>query len=635
MSALNRRLLGLGLVIGYVGLLGAIVTAHNAPATGYELSLYAATPVSVWIGLAIAAVVGLTVAFAGGVRDWYRSVALVLAGAAGLSLPAIPVVRGYRFYGAGDSLTHLGWARELAGGSLQATDLLYPGVHSIAVFVSSVAGVPLTRAMLYVVSIGFPLVFLLVVPLVVKLVVDSRWAVPVGLAAALLFVPINNISVHPTAHPASQAILFLPVPIFLALTYTFDRSPGGVATAARDPVDDGTDTADDAVTSRTVTDGGGSPIGITGVGVLLMLVSVAMVLIHPQQALNVALVFVAVTALQILYRRRNPTHRIAGNRWLGLQTGLIALALAIWIPRFERARGTISFTVGSLLGGDTEAGTVVAAKATSLTAIGGSVSELFFKLFLGGAVLSAITGFVLLATATGRLRDGWSDAGVRYLGIALVPLAAVFAVVFVSGSGDMYFRYHGFIMVFVTVLGAVGLVLAADRLTGVGPRGAAPVIVLVLLLALTPVAAMGYHSSPYMYQPSSHVTDSQLHGFAETFEHREESVPFTGLRGGPRRYVDYHYGTEYARTDLSFPGYEAGISDERFEAAQYDRVFNETRYLAVTQSAYERETVLYGGFRYNEAGFQRLETTADVNRVRSSDGLRLYLVQRDDEPAGG
>jgi len=625
MRRTNRRLLAVALVVGSGGLVAAVAAAHGAPARGYELSLYASTPTATWAGLAAAAVAGVIAAFAAPRSGRLRDAGLVLIGSAAVAVTAMPVLRGYRFYGAGDSLSHLGWAREIAAGSLSPTELLYPGIHTTTAVVAAVTGVPPSLAMQYVTSLLFPLVFLLSVPLIVRLATGARRAYAIGLAAAALFVPVNNVSVHPTAHPASQGILFASAGVLLALTYVFDPSASP---------DDAPSAVADTAGSTTIADGSGR-IGVSGVGVVLGVISAAVVLIHPQQALNLTLVFAAVAGLQLVYWRLDGDHSIASHRWLGPQTALIAALFLLWAPRFERVRGALTFTIGNLLGGDTSTGDVVAAKTGSLTAVGASVSTVFLKLFLAGAVLSVVAGAVLFAAASGRFRDEWTDASVRYLGAALVPMAAVFAVVFAAGAGDMYFRYQGFIMVFVTVLGAVGLALGVDRLDGLAARGAGRVAAVVLLLALAPVAAVGYHPSPYMYQPTPHVSDGQIGGYESAFDHRQAGVAFVGIRGGPRRFVDYRYGTERARTDLEFPGYRAGVPPSVFAAGNYSQRYDEPRYLAVTRLTYERETRLYGGLRYADAGFDRLGASPSVDRIRSSSEFRLYLLADDAEEPDG
>ncbi|QZP39702.1 hypothetical protein [Halobaculum magnesiiphilum] len=610
---------GFGLAIGYAGLLGAVVAAHNAPATAYELSLYAETPVAVWVGFGVAAVAGLFIALSTRPESRIHHASLGLIGLSALTLTAMPILRGYRFYGAGDSLTHLGWAREIAAGSLPATDLLYPGIHTFSVAITMLTGVPLSRAMLYVTLVAFPLVFLVTVPLIVKLVADTPWAYSFGLVTAAMFVPINNISVHPVAHPTSQAILLVPLWILVTLAYTYRLDTDSVVS----PVGEDTSSSTGAITD------GGWRSGPTATGVVMVVVSGALVLYHPQQALNVAMVLAAIAVVQLVLSWLRPGSAFTGHRWLGVQAVIVTVLFLLWVPRFERAVGTIRFTLGSFFTGQTAAGTVVAAKSTSLTALGGSLLTLSTRLFLAGAVLSLIAALLVFAVLLGRVERSLTDTSVRYLTVALVPPFLVFLLVFAIGAGDMYLRYQGFIMVFITVLGATGISLAVDRLDASVKPGTGRALALVLLLILSPVAVMGYHTSPYMYQPTSHVTESQLDGYSASFEHRGEGIEFTGLRGGPERYVDYYYGSQRARTTLNFPGYSDRITPDVFNGGAYRSTYDEPRYLGITQSEYEREVVLYDELRYSQRGFEQLETTPTVNRIRTNSGFSLYYILSD------
>ena len=208
----------------------------------------------------------------------------------------------------------------------------------------------------------------------------------------------------------------------------------------------------------------------------------------------------------------------------------------------------------------------------------------------------------------------------------LIPVTGLFLVVLLASFGDMYFRYLGFLMVPVAVAGAAGIASFRDRLSGLGAGTVATALTLVVLLSVAVSGLAVVHSSPYVYQPSAHVTDQQIEGYDAAFDAREPDVPFTGLRGGPRRYVDFHYGTQYARDRLAFPGYRRGIPPSTFAAANYSTAFAGSRYVAVTESGYQREVRLYDGFRYPGRGFRALETTPGVDRVRANDGFRLYRV---------
>jgi len=99
------------LTLGFLALTAALVSARTNPAVGYEVSVYRATPVAVWAGLGVAFVVSLVVSLFE--RSRLRWVGLALGGTAALTVFALPLIRGYYYYGANDAMTHLGWVRDL------------------------------------------------------------------------------------------------------------------------------------------------------------------------------------------------------------------------------------------------------------------------------------------------------------------------------------------------------------------------------------------------------------------------------------------------------------------------------------------------------------------------------------------
>ncbi|WP_232702080.1 hypothetical protein [Halobacterium wangiae] len=623
MATNSHRLSKVGLAAGFLGLLVAVVVAHRAPATGYELSIYSGTPTAVWVGLGVAMAVGTVLSLLGPRASRIYHGALLLVGSTALAMLSLPIIRGYEFYGRGDALSHLGWAREIAAGTLDPANLLYPGIHTMTIFVQSVAGVPITRANLYVVLLVFPLLFLLFVPLSVRLLGGGSRALAIGLLAAALFIPVNNVSVHPNAHPATQGIFFFSFVLYLLLAYTVDPS------SERQTTDQRTAVADGGRRSSWWRD---PESGVTGAGVLLATASVAIVLVHPQQAVNVTLAFLAITFVQLGYRRRKPDHPIAAHRAITIPTLVLVAAVLAWAPRFDRVTGTIVALIGGLFRTGATTGEVVTQKSASLTTVGGSLPTLFVKLFLPALVFSLLATWLILV-ALRRLAEAPSlNSLVAYIAVGLVPLFGIFLLMVIVQSGDQYFRYVGFIMVPVTVLGAAALSRWLNGLGG-SSRPVGAVALVVLMLVLLPVGVAATHPSPHIYQPNSQVTESEFSGFESTFEHRQEEVAFTGVRGGPRRFVDFHYGTERAMNTLDFPGYRSPLGEQIFVKANYSDAFEEPRYMAVTESTYEREVTLYDGFRYPERSFEALEATPSVNRVRSSDGFDLYRIDGDEDDA--
>lgn len=578
------------LVVGFLALGGALASAHAAPATGYELSIYAGTPLAFWSGAGLAVVVAVVALLVLDAAGWVRGAAFLLAYLTGFAVWALPVVRGYYFFGSGDALSHFGYATSIAAGDLSTLDLLYPGLHTTGLAVAAVTGVRLQMGFELAV-VAFLLAFLVFVPLCVRAVADGRTAVAVGAIAALLVLPVNNVSVHPVAHPTTQAILLVPALLYLLFRYT--TAPTGNRAAAP-------------------------------YAVLLLLVGGALVLVHPQQALNAVLLVGAISATQIVVRRVRPEHRIASHRLVLGPTVLLAALWLGWSAPHERVSGSVEGVIAALSGGAVPADEA-AQRAGSLVALGGSISELFVKLFAVSLLFAAVTGVVaLLAWRRSFGARSERETLRAYLGVALVPLSALFVVFFAASVTTQYFRHLGFLMVLGTVVGAAGFTDAGKWLSDRVSPGVARTALAVVLLACIAVQAPAMYASPYMYQDNAQVTEMRWTGYTNTFETRDPAVPFTGIRSGPNRYVDAYYGPTSAAS-ATFPGKEVVIPPPAF-GSDLAVAYASPHYLPVTRADYLRELRLYEGFRYGEAGFTALRSTPGVARVRTNGEYRLYLL---------
>lgn len=589
------------LTVGFAALAVAVMAADADPATAYELSIYAATPTVFWIGVGVAAGVGLVVGLLPGDLGLSRAVAVVLAGGAGFATVALPVIRGYHYLGAGDSLSHLGWIHELQAGLLSPVDLLYPGVHSIAIAIAAVTGVPVREATLYAV-LAFVLAFLLFVPLVVAQLSDRPRATAIGAFAGLLLLPILNIDVYLMAHPTTQAILLVPLVLYLVFRYVTTASDG------------------EGVRS------------IAPAGPLLALASTAVLLVHPQQAVAVLLVFGTVVGLQFLARRLPGDSPIARHRTMYAQTAFLALLFALWAPRHERVFDTSGALLSNLL---TRAPSTsdVAQRSASLTQIGSSVEELFLKLFAANAVFWVLASLVGVAAALAVLRGRDPDrrALATYLAAGAVPVLGLFAVFLAASLSTQYFRFLGFATVLATILGAYALAEGVPPLSRWLGRPSA-VTVAVLFLVLAPVAALTFFPSPFIYQGSAHVSEQTYRGYTTAFETAEPDVPFVGIRSGPERYVHAIYGTEWAEREEPVAR-GGGVNRSAFNEGRLPGFYGTDRYLSVPDSARRVETEVYRGFRYSRDGFRALQTTPGVDRVISTGDYRLYRIHGDEVPA--
>ncbi|WP_248516614.1 hypothetical protein [Salinarchaeum laminariae] len=580
----------LALAVGFLALAVGIAAAYRSPTTGYEQSIYRATPFAYWAAIGVATLIGGWVAVTASRRR--RDAAHLLVAIAVISVLALPAIRGYYFYGAGDSLTHLGWAKEMDRGSWGPLQSLYPGVHLGGIIFGHVAGVELRRALVVLPLTVFPLAFVTFVSLTVSVVSDRPWAATIGLLSGLLFVPINGLTIHPMAHPSSQAIMLVPFVIYLMIRYL---------------------TAE--VAARSLFSASSVAFGFA---------AVALVFYHPQETMDLVAMLLAIALVQYCYRRWNPTHPIASHHSIRAHTLVVGLAFLVWTFRHPRARGRTEYVISGLLGEGPQTVQQAGTWSSSLQAVGGSVELLFLKLFAVTVVFGVIAGLLALRTFRSGTSPTTRDALVTYLVAGLIPPGLLMAFVFVADQGDHYFRFLGFLAVPITILGAVAIAESVESL-GVRSSGRTVAIALCTLFAvMLVVQAAGFHQSPYMYKSNQQVTDGSIEGYETTFDYRQGDTVVLGIRGGPRRYVDAIYGTHAADRSASLSA-TGGVRGPVFNA-NLTTAYESDRYLTIDDGDYQREVDLYKGLRYSEAGFERLERDAAISRVISNGDLEVYRV---------
>lgn len=120
------------------------------------------------------------------------------------------------------------------------------------------------------------------------------------------------------------------------------------------------------------------------------------------------------------------------------------------------------------------------------------------------------------------------------------------------------------------------------------------------------------------------VSEAELGGYAAAFDHRDPALAFAEPRSGPTRYVDAVLGRP--PEGFAFPGRRAAIPEEVFNGGSYPEFFGGDRYVIITEKDRLREVELYQGFRYSEAGFERMGADPTINRIQANGEFELYLI---------
>lgn len=119
-------------------------------------------------------------------------------------------------------------------------------------------------------------------------------------------------------------------------------------------------------------------------------------------------------------------------------------------------------------------------------------------------------------------------------------------------------------------------------------------------------------------------------GYETAFENRGD-VRFTGLRSPGERYSDAILGYETSKAadwrGEAIYGSDMNATGENFTAERLTTVFEEPRYLPVTDAARARELAVYKGLRFPRRGFRTLDSQPGVSRVQSGGGFDLYYIE--------
>lgn len=596
------------LIVGFLSFAGAVVAAYIDPATGYELSMYTATPIVFWAGIAAALLVALWVAFVS-ILDSYRSLALVLATCAVLAVLALPLIRGYYFYGTADPLTHLGLAKDLARGKLSPFGMIYPGIHTLSVFISRVTGYPLTRSLLLIV-LCFVLVYFAFVPLCVRLLVSGRRVTALGLFSALLVLPINHISTHLRVHPFTLTVFYSSLVVFLILkVFTSDNIRGKRSRRSQ------------STKGRST---------LLGTLLALALAVTAVVLYHPQQGLNLLVLFVTVCGIQLFYRLFYSSHPVSDHPTMYASTVFFFGVYVLWTVRtawFYRLASKHVGQVISYINGNSIVGKRIQAQGGSLLAVGASFPEMFVKLFLLSVVYALLTAVVaLLSLYHGIDNKVTEPQGLRlYISLSVAPMVLMFFVYLFGSISEMQFRHLGFIMLLATILGAIGLFLLQEQLTRVFSRPRAGAVIAVCFVLMLGLALVPMFQSPYIYKANLHVTDAQMEGYDTAIEQQVPGTEIRGVRIEPARYSDATQGVVWTTEREKL--YRKTVPSHELSGLQ--AALEGTQYVIVTQMDREREILAYNQLKFSRQGFRSLDNQPGVNRVLSNGEVQLYHVENE------
>ncbi|WP_254530971.1 hypothetical protein [Natrinema gelatinilyticum] len=596
---MSRSTLNVTFAAGFLAVSMAILVARANPATSYESSVYAGTPTITWFGLALALAIAVGTCLT--CRGRAQGYGIGLGAITVTAIVSLPVIRNYHYAGMGDALTHLGWTRDIVTGGTAPHELFYPGLHAIASTLHFAGGISIERGLLIGMVVLF-VPFVIFVPLVVRDMAGGGLAVGLAAIVSWMVLPVNNIATHMGVHTNSNALFVVPAVVFALVAYLHRRS-----TIER------------------------LPFGVSPFSVLIFLTALALLLIHPQQMFNVVVLIGAISGVQYLARRRFDDHPMVDHPTTYVHTISLGGMFGLWALGNDRFRRAAFGLVSGLLAQDIGGGTTVNQRGSSLTDIGGSLGELFVKMFLAAAIIGLVVGLFILVVWLGRSSlDGEARSFVNYFSLALFPLCGMFLVYFL-GTPTMAFRQVGFIYVLLTILAGIALAQFIGGLSNVITTPGANAVAALVLGTCLVLGLMTVFASPLIYSPGQHVTEEMMSGYEDGLDHGAEGVPYAGMGYDPYRYDHGINGLDGSDTLSGASRATGSVNATVFGEGNYSGAYPTGEYyFVVSEWDRTKELEVYDELNYERDTVEGVETEPGTNKVISNDEFSMYAV--DDEP---
>lgn len=588
------------LSFGFISLSTAIIIATTYPATGYEASIYSATPNSVWLLLVMALAAGISKAWSR--RSSIRNLALSLLIGSVLTVVYLPYIRGYQYLGEYDSLSQLGWARSLKQGTVGAIDLFYPILHSISVSLNIIIDLPLSQSLLLSLFI-FATVYVLGIMIFVRYLSPQNTSgiTVISAISGILFLPIVLIRV-PVLQPipATVSILFFPVVLYLCLR-SFESQSWQWQT-------------------------------------LFFIGMISLLFLHPQQTFNLSAIILSTYIWKMISSQieQNPTYSYSPT---GLQLFFASVILIGWIltqPAFVRL-------VTHILGVLASPGSLDASAAGGGD---GGQPDVNLPLILA-KIFTISTIYLILASSyslkslitVGRsaLSNNWSNVSTTQYRVSVLTVSTA-ALVFlsflfiISGRTNQIFRYIGLCLVFITIIGSISVYELQEHLSKrIGQSKAKKglqISLLILLLISIPII----HPSAYISKPTDQVSDHQLSGYEAAFEYTDDETPITTLYSPADRYRDAILGRQENRFGIGAAPSNAVLVDESPPVFNSSENISKPYYMVITKPDRYYAIHQYQEQQYTRSQFESVHSNRNVSRIYSNGEFNLSLI-RDVSPS--
>lgn len=579
------------------GLLAAvIIIARNSPTTGYEMSIYTATPTVLWVIVSSSIICGIGIILH---QIWNRKenesrlwqIGLLLVALSFIVLLSVYVFRGYPYYGRGDSTTHLAVVNRLISEGHTGRQNFYPITHIYIVQLSQVCNITPMKLLNFL-PVLFNVLYIGFIYLFSQFLLHRKSQVVLATVAGIfLLSSLGYGSVY--ADPNQLADLMIPFAFFLCIRQCQANAPYKAQFT-----------------------------------VLFLLVLFVLPLIHIVPAFALWLMAVSLWPSVRLYNWATKNQPSSEYRFM---TGAVLFLLVwgiTWISSFyiwDMMVRNVKFVITE--GGETWA-KQLGDQMLLASQYGYSVTEQFFKAYYEPLVY----GVIALASLPILLRKLPKDMNLQKLLSLYGPLAAytlatvLFFVLNIGFGPGRMIRYA-----LIVCIPSVGFLVyeILQRAQNTSGRNLLPKVLfslVIIVLILIPMnGVLKAYPSPYRLIPNDQPTLSEPDGFEWLGNYGDVTLGLTTLTLPVDRLATLLPAPGWTSKHISLIPWHFNYTERNLLGESY----NENWYMLLNRQDRLQYTQLFpeiAKYRFYPGDFARLESDHSLDKIYLNGGIDIWYI---------
>ena len=603
----HQGFLKIVLIILFLFLTISLVTTWNAPAEGYESSIYHSTPLVLWIALISSVTVGITIViltlsgFNSGTGNLWKYGLFLIFLCYAICI-GLFIIRGYFLMDfSGDPASHFGWTNEILQDGHIPDELFYPITH---IFLSEVSLVTTLNPLLLfrIIPFGVSLLAVLFIYIFVRSL-SANQIEPI--IAVIIGCTFSYGYFYLILTPNYFANMVLLLVLFLMFKYLDNTNISWK--------------------------------------ILFSIMLILYPVFHPVPSvfLGICLItlwipYTLLDVWRVLKKRDRSLLKLHRTHVKVVIPALILLVWwNLWLSLYSSWRWTVQEIYEKIFGeGGSSYLTSLVDQISYAQAFGYNVVEIFLKQYGNPIILSLLSvfSFIILWKTVGRKQEP-DNIFLLYGPWAVLCMSIPVLYFFHLGFGPLRFVPYTAILATVFVAYLLSYVLIRHR-DSKSRLLFTNIIVIVVLVGLFLAGMLNLYNSPYNMIQNVQTTHTEVSGMNFLFEHRNVTVPISGLTIDPGRFADVLLTPEEKAAQY-IPFRHLDVKDivpwhfgyDTFSSISFS--YTRTKNLVITK----RDTVIYvdyvpgmAKYRFSSQDFIRLQHDPGASRIYSNGGFDLMTI---------